>query len=121
MFKIIEDPQFTEDVKVDVPAGDGWTQQILRTRFRALPISEVRAIDEAEGEALTVLLDRIVVRFENIVDSTGDPLPGDGEWRARMLDYPFVRAGLIRAYYAAQSGLRSGNSAPSAAPGRGAS
>lgn len=121
MFKIFEDPQFSEDVPISVPDGDGWRQQVLRTRFRALPVSEMRAIDEAEGESLAILLDRVVVRFENLVDNDGNPLPGDGEWRDRMMEYPFVRAGLIRAFYSAQTGARAGNSAPSAAPGQGAS
>lgn len=121
MFKIVEDPQFTEDVQVDVPDGDGWQRQVLRTRFRALPLTELRAIDEAEGESLTILLDRVVVRFENLVDAEGNPLPGDGEWRQKMLDYQFVRAGLLRGFYAAQAGARSGNSDPSAVPGRGVS
>lgn len=121
MFKIIEDPQFTEDVPIDVPDGDGWRQEVLRTRFRALPVSELRTIDEAEGESIALLLDRAVVAFENVADADGSPLPGDGEWRDRLLDYAFVRAGLLRAYYSAQTGARVGNSVPSAAPGRGAS
>ncbi|MFZ5710350.1 MAG: hypothetical protein ACOY4T_11820 [Pseudomonadota bacterium] len=121
MFKVIEDPQFVHDVPVEVPDGDGWRTEMLRTRFRALAVSEMKAIDEAEGESLGILLDRIVVSFEDLADADGKPLPGDGEWRARLLEYPFVRAALIRGYYAAQTGTRLGNSGPSAAPGRGAS
>jgi hypothetical protein len=119
MFRVIEEPQFVEDVAVEVPDGTGWRPEVLRTRFRALKVSDIDTLNE-DGGAVAVL-DRAVVDFEDLADEAGKPVPGDGEWRARLLEYPFIRVALIRAYYAAQSGLRSGNSAPSAAPGRGAS
>lgn len=119
MFKVIEDPQFVEDVAVSVPSGNSWRQEVLRTRFRALRVSDVETLIEDGGAA--ALLDRVVVNFEDLADEAGKPVPGDGEWRAKVLEYAFVRTALIQAYYAAQSGLRSGNSVPSAAPGRGAS
>lgn len=119
MFKVIEDPQFVEDVKVDVPDGDGWGQQVLRTRFRALKVSDMETLEEDGG--VRALLDRAVVSFEDLADESGKPVPGDGEWRARLLEYAFVRTALLRTFYTAQAGLRPGNSAPSAAPGRGAS
>lgn len=119
MFKVIEDPQFVEDVAVEVPDGTGWRQEVLRTRFRALKVSDVNTL--AEDGGVNALLDRAVVEFEDLADESGKPVPGDGEWRDRLLDYAFVRVALIRAFHEAQAGLRPGNSAPSAAPGRGAS
>lgn len=119
MFRVIEDPQFVEDVRVEVPDGDGWRQEVLRTRFRALKVSDVNAL--AEDGGVNALLDRAVVGFEDLADADGRPVPGDGEWRDRLLDYAFVRIALIRAFHDAQAGLRPGNSGPSAAPGRGAS
>lgn len=116
MFKIIEDLQFVEDVPLQVPDGAaGWRQEVLRTRFRVLPVSDLDAA-EADGGAMAVL-DRVVVGFEDVVDEGGKPLDGMGQWRARLLDFAFIRIALIRAYYAAQSGVRLGNSAPSAEPG----
>ena len=47
MFKVIEDPQFVEDVKVEVPDGAaGWRKEVLRTRFRALKVSDVNTLAE---------------------------------------------------------------------------
>lgn len=119
MFEVIQDPQFVEDVRVDVPDGKGWRQHVLRTRFRALKVSDVDTITEDGGAV--ALLDRAVVEFEDLCDQDGKPVPGDGEWRALLLDYAFVRIALIQAYYSAVGRVRPGNSATSAAPGPGAS
>lgn len=119
MFEVIEDPQFVEDVRVDVPDGTGWRKDVLRTRFRAIPVSEMEELEKAGGA--TAVLDRVVVGFEDLVDKDKKPLDGTGEWRTRLLEYAFVRTALVRSYYVAQAGLRSGNSDPSAVPGQGAS
>lgn len=115
MFKVIDEPQFVEDVRVDMPDGTGWRQEILRTRFRIPRVSDLDALEEAGG-AIAVL-ERIVVSFEDLVDEAGKPVDGAGEWREKLLGYGFIRLALIKAFYAAQSGLRLGNSVPSAAPG----
>lgn len=119
MFKVIDNPEFVEDVPVDVPDGTGWRKDLLRTRFRALTVSDVNALVEDGG--VNALLDRAVVGFEDLADESGKPVPGDGEWREKLLEYAFVRVALIRRYHDAQAGVRLGNSAPSAAPGPGAS
>lgn len=119
MFKVIEDPQFVEDVAVEVPDGSGWRKEVLRTRFRALKVSDMETLEEDGGAR--ALLDRAVVGFEDLADEAGKPVDGDGEWRARLLEYAFIRTALIKAYYVAQAGLRLGNSGPSAVPGPGAS
>lgn len=115
MFEIIDDPQFVEDVKVDVPDGEGWKPQTLRTRFRVLRASDTETImNDVDAVAL---LERIVIQFEDLCDQSGKPVPGDGEWRSKLLDYGFVRVALVRAYFEAVGRVRSGNSASSAAPG----
>jgi hypothetical protein len=106
-------------VRVDVPDGAGWRQDILKTRFRALRVSDLDMLEKDGGAA--AVLDRAVVSFDDLADQDGKPVDGDGPWRARLLEYAFVRTALLRAYYVAQAGLRSGNSGPSAAPGQGAS
>jgi hypothetical protein len=116
---VIQDPQCVEDVRVDVPDGTGWTKQVLRTRFRAIPVTEMEELEQAGGAV--AVLERVVVAFEDLVDGQKKAVDGAGEWRGRLLSYAFVRTGLIRAYFVAQAGLRSGNSGSSAAPGPGAS
>ncbi|MFN3971244.1 MAG: hypothetical protein ACK4L4_07720 [Gemmobacter sp.] len=118
MFKVIEDPQFVADVDVPVPDGTGWTREVLRTRFRALPLSELAALDDDGGANIADVLERVVVEFLDVVAADGTPLDGAGEWRARLLDFAFVRMALLRGYSAAMVEARLGNSEPSAASGR---
>lgn len=117
MFTIIDDPEFTEAVPVEVPDGAGWRREVLVTRFRALRLSEIDALDTAEGDIVARLLDRVVIGFDDLVDAEGAHLDGGGEWRTRLLDYPFIRRALVTAYYRALNGAHAGNSAPSAGPG----
>jgi hypothetical protein len=121
MFKIIEDPQFIEDVQVLTPDGDGWETQTLRTRFRVLPLAEVEALDQGDGEGIrgvAAILERAVVEFLNLADEKGNPLDGTGQVRAQLLNWPHIRAALLRGYSAAVVRERLGNFAPSAASGR---
>lgn len=115
MFKVVDDPQFVEDVKVNTPDGSGWQQQILRTRFRAVPVSDLEALNEAGGAV--AVLDRIVVGFEDLADAQDKPLDGEGEWRAKLLDLAYVRLPLIKHFYDAHAGVRLGNLETLAAPG----
>lgn len=84
MFRVIEDPQFVEDVKVDVPDGSGWRSQVLRTRFRALKVADMETLEEDGGAR--ALLDRAVVGFEDLVDDAGSPVDGTGEWRVAPVE-----------------------------------
>jgi hypothetical protein len=121
MFRIVEDPQFVEDVRVTTPDGDSWEAQILRTRFRVLPLAEVEALDQGDGSGprgVAAILERAVVEFLNLADEKGNPMPGTGDVRAQLLNWPHIRAALLRGYSAAVVRERLGNSVPSAASGR---
>lgn len=115
MFKVVDDPQFVEDVSVNTPDGTGWQKQILRTRFRAMQVSDIEALEEAGGAV--AILDAAVVSFEDLVDAQDKPLDGEGPWREKLLQFAYVRTALIRHFYTAQAGLRLGNLEASAAPG----
>lgn len=114
MFKIIEDPQFDEDVTVETPDGTGWITQKLRTRFRVLPVSKLVELETAGADAF---VDGVVVGFFDLTNEQGDALDGMGEWRDLLLGLPNVRGAIVRAYTAAVVRLTLGNSASSAAAG----
>lgn len=122
MFRVVSDPQFVEEVPVDTPDGTGWVRQVLRTRFRVLPLAEVEALDQGGGDGavggVAAILERAVVEFLDLADGDGAPLDGAGDWRGRLLDYPHVRAALLRGYSSAVVRERLGNSAASAVSGR---
>lgn len=121
MFKVIEDPQFEEDVTVETPDGAGWIEQRLRTRFRVLPLDELTALDQGDGTGragVEAILERAVIGFSGLVDEKGETLDGFGAWRGKLLQLPHVRIALLRGYAAAVARVSLGNSASSAAAGR---
>lgn len=113
MFRVIEDPQWDEAVPVAAPDG---SVQELATRFRAVPLAELRAVEAGEA-TLPELLERAVVGFSDLADASGDPVD-PAEWRGRVLALPWVQTALYRHYSLALYRARAGNSAPSAGTGQ---
>ena len=78
MFKVIKDPQFVEDVTVEMADGQGWQTQTLRTRFRMLPNAEILALTTDETLDIAAVVDRAVVGFENLCNVDGNPIEDAG-------------------------------------------
>lgn len=102
MFKLVQSPEFSHDVPVMVPVDGGHEEQSLRIRFRVADgIESSGSVDD--------LLDRIVVRAENLVDDAGKPIEWSDEIRQRLLKMPFVRVAIMDAYRTAVTKVRAGN------------
>lgn len=114
MFKIADKPQFTHDVPIMVPAdmnsdGGGHQEHILRTTFKVLPISEASAFDLNLADGTTGFLKAVIVRFDDVVDGDGKPQTYSEELRDQLIDFHYVRAGLVNAYLRAVMKARMGN------------
>jgi hypothetical protein len=109
MFKIIDEPEFTHEVKVLVPVDGGHQEQSFKTRFRVVPLDELEDLELATSAGQETFLRRVVVRFDDIVDAQGQPMPQSDELTNRMLATPYVRTALFRAYTAAMTKARVGN------------
>lgn len=109
MFKITENPEFTHDVPVQVPIDDGHREDMLKTRFRAITLSESEKYDLNTKEGTTAYLERIVVSFQNLADAEGVPIASTDELRRDLLDLSYVRMALTNAYMRAMHKARLGN------------
>lgn len=109
MFKVITHPEFTHDVPVQVPVDGGHAEQLLRTRFRALPDGEAEGFDLRTVQGSKDFLKRVVLRFEDLADVAGKPLTYDEALRDGLLEHAFVRNGLVQGYVAALTKARLGN------------
>ncbi|MDX8354358.1 hypothetical protein [Cognatiyoonia sp. IB215182] len=109
MFKVVEEPEFTHDVPIQVPDDDGHSEQILRTRFRAISLSDGEAYDLSTKEGTTAYLQRIIVSFENLVDLEDRKIAYTDAVRDQLLDRPYIRMGLTTAYMRAMHKARAGN------------
>lgn len=111
MFKISDEPQFTHDVPIQVPQNDGHREDMLRTRFRAITLSDGEEYDLTTKEGTTAYLQRIIVSFENLVTDEESPKPiaCTDVVRDQLLDLPYIRTGLVTAYMRAMHKARAGN------------
>lgn len=107
MFKIVDHPEFTHDVPVLVPIDGGHREEKFKCRFRLA--SEEETAELSVIDAGKPFLRRVIVQIFDVVDEAGEALVWSDELRERLIDLPFVRAGLARAYFAAIAKARAGN------------
>lgn len=109
MFKIVEKPTFTHDVKVLTPVDDGFAEDVLKTTFNYLPTDEVAKFDLKTPEGTTEFLRAIVAGLHELVDENGKPLTCTVELRDRLLFLPGIRNGLVAHYLDAVTRIKEGN------------
>jgi len=109
MFKIAKNPEFTHKVPVQVPVDGGHEEQVLKCRFRVVPPETISIHDLMTAEGTESYLRAICVRFEDVVDEEGTPIPHSDALTDQLLAVPFVRLALVRAYSAAMAKGRLGN------------
>lgn len=109
MLKIVKNPEFTANVKVQVPAEGGHLDASFTARFKALTISEAEAFDMMSIAGTNDWLRTILIGWEGVVAENGDPVSFSNAVRDELLDVPFIRMALIQTYNAAMMGARRGN------------
>ncbi|MGB0919877.1 MAG: hypothetical protein ACPG06_07860 [Alphaproteobacteria bacterium] len=113
-------------VEFTVPEdGGGAAPQTIMARFRVLPHSEVSRLlgfdllqraeetpNPLSQKAFTGpvdLLQAVLVGAEGLADPAGNPLPFSDEVRDQMIDTPFLRNALIKAYRRCSEGAAEKN------------
>lgn len=104
MFRIVKDPQFVTEVVVPPLPGeaDGGT---FTARFRVMAFEEANAAAQDGDEFFS----RILLSCDDLADEDGKALPWNEETRALLLTQPHVRLAIVRTYFAAVNGVRTGN------------
>lgn len=100
MFKIIKNPTFTTTATIHVPTDEGVVQQTLKVRFNLLSDDEV---PESQDKVIGFLR-AAIVRIDDVVGEDDQPIPYDDALRDRLLGLPFVRLGLMAAYFSTSLG-----------------
>ena len=99
MFTLVKNPTFRSTATIHVPTDDGVQAQTLTVRFRLLGAGE-------EPGADLDFLQRVIVSLEDVVDETDAALPYCDEVRDLLLARPFVRQGLVQAYFDTVTGAK---------------
>lgn len=107
MFKITKNPEFTHEVPVLVPCDGGHVEQTLKVRFRAIDVDEGNSLLTESGQE--AYLRAVCVRFEDVVDEDGTPIPPSDELTSQLLAKSFVRVALFRSYSLAMAKAKQGN------------
>lgn len=97
MFKLMEPHEPCDwPVTVFVPQHQGKVAKANFTAsFRFLASDEFQ---ELAGQGDTMLLERVLVGWDQVKDEAGEDLPYSDEARARMLQITYVRKALVLAY-----------------------
>lgn len=109
MFKLVENPTFTHTVKVKVPVDGGYADQSFKATFNVVPLDERRQFDLEDAEASDAFLRRIIAKLDDIADAEGKPLEYSDAVRDALIARDYVRIAIVRSYFEAMGGARSGN------------
>lgn len=104
-FRVNPNPTFTTTAIILVPSDDGPEKRELKVRFR-LQSDDARPTNEDGGSAF---LRDAVDELYDLVDEAGKPIAYTTDVLDRLIRWPFVRTGLLAAYYRALNGAVLGN------------
>lgn len=102
MFKLQKAATFTTTATLLVPTDEGQVEQTIGVRFKVMPVA---AADLETDEFLR----HAILRVDDVVDDDNEPVAFSPDLLERLVTTPFVRVGLMRAYWQAVSGARAGN------------
>lgn len=109
MFKIVTNPTFTHEVKVEVPGDGGFDTQSLKATYRVLPVDEAKTHDLGSADGSTAFLKAVIVRFDDLIGEDGKPVSYNEALRDRLIGLPYVRGPLAAGYFEGVGGAKRGN------------
>lgn len=103
MLKIVKNPTFRVEAKLNVPTDDGMVEQSVQVKFRMLPNESF--IDGNFAE----FINQAVIDVSGIEDENGKALDWTDDVKKQCMQYTWFFMGVFRAYVDAQNGARLGN------------
>ena len=109
-FVIAPEHRFKRRIDVRVPSDGGFRSESFTATFAAIETDTARTIYESEDpEKDRLLLERVFVAVEGIVDEGGTSLEDSPDLRARLARVPYVALPLVETYWQALSGGKAKN------------
>ncbi|WIY25064.1 hypothetical protein [Parasedimentitalea psychrophila] len=109
MFNIVTIPKFSRIVKVQVPEGDGHTEQTFKAHFKAGKDDGIMSLKWNEVEPIKKALREVLISADELIDDKGKPVSYNDEVREGLLCLTYVRTALLKAYIIGQTQDTSGN------------
>lgn len=109
MFKILNNPTFTHEVEINVPADGGYDRQSLKATFKVLGADELGLFDTSGNQGQKDFLKAVIVKLDDLMDEEGRALSYNDKLRDKLLELFYVRIPLLEAYSRAMVIGRAGN------------
>ncbi|MDQ2084509.1 hypothetical protein RA307_30370 [Xanthobacteraceae bacterium Astr-EGSB] len=109
MFTLVDTPTFRHEVKVRVPVDGGHKEESVRVTYRVLPVEVMEKHDLRTPAGNRAFLQDAVIKLDDIVDASNQPIPYSDSLRDQVLSLPYARAALAEGYFTAIAGARAGN------------
>lgn len=110
-YKINRNPTFTHEVEFQEPVDGGFETRSFRATFRIDTEDDEEGLNPRDAEAVKTFIAHrwIGVPEGELVDDHGKPLPWSDKLRDQLIAIPYVRLGLLAAYFKAITRGRLGN------------
>lgn len=109
MFKVVENRTFTHVVKVAMPVDGGFTEEELKVTYNYLSNDETKTYDLRSAVDSERFVARAVVRFDDMTDEKGNPLPYSDMVRKAVLAMPNAWSAVVKGYFKAIEKAAEGN------------
>lgn len=109
MFNVAKERIFKRAVKINVPDGDGVSEETLQATYRALDEEAEKKFDLATVDGTKEFLRTAIVRLDDVVGQDGETLTYSAELRDLVLGASYARVALVRTYFVELVGAREGN------------
>jgi hypothetical protein len=109
MFVLADNPTFTHTVELVVPIDGGYENQTLKATFRVLDTEHAESFDLSDTVQSTAFLTEVIERLDDIAGADDAPLPYSDKLRDRIIQLPFARGPLAKAYFVGVNKATVGN------------
>ena len=109
MFIVKPNPTFTHPVIAKVPVDGGYDDQRFTATFQVMPVEEAAEYDLTDGKSSAAFLRRVIVELGELADAGDKSVPYNDALRDQLLNVPYVRTALAKAYLGAIGGAALGN------------
>jgi hypothetical protein len=108
-FVVTKEPTFTHTVTVPVPVDGGHVEEKFKATFRVIDSKKIEDFDLDTEKGSTEILQAVIVKLDDLVDANDQAMPYSDALRDQLIQVPYVRAALGKAYFAAIGRAARGN------------
>jgi len=93
-------------VTISEPVDNGYIDQKISVQFKIIPQSRINQVVKGELDESEDIMDEVLVGWDDQAfrDDSDMPIPYNAETKKIVLDVPYVRTALTKAYFQAING-----------------